>query len=161
MLYQKYKEKKIHYENELVENMKILDEIYYNENNALKCPKCNNVLFYIENKIIHMCPFNEDKIYEINEDLIRNKSEFICEINNIDNLCVKHKKEFLYYKDSNYFCSECLRENNSNDYLNLDFIILSKEEIDNFKQLINDSEDLLSDIKEMKENLIKKLREKL
>ena len=57
----------------------------------MKCPKWNNLLFYVENEYVHKCPFNENKIYEINEYFFRNKSnEFICDITNIDNKCIKN-----------------------------------------------------------------------
>ena len=159
MLYQKYEEKNVENGNGTYENIKVINEIYYDEKNVLKCPNCNNMIFYIENKMSHKCPFNQN-YFVIDEKDIKNKSnKFLCEINKIENLCVKHKKEFLYYKNSNYFCSECLRENNLKDYLILDFIRLSKEEINNFNQLIKDSEKLMEQIKEMNENYIKKLKE--
>ena len=109
-------------------------EIYYDKNNVLKCPNCNNLIFYVEDILIHECPI-KNKTYEIYEDKIKSKSnEFMCDINNIDFKCVKHQKDFLYYKDKNYYCSECLKENDFEDYLNRDIITLKKNEIDDFKK---------------------------
>ena len=30
--------------------------IYYDNKNVLKCPKCNNLIFYVENEYLHECP---------------------------------------------------------------------------------------------------------
>ena len=159
MLYQNIEEKEIKIE-ESVENMKISDnEIYYDKNNVIKCPKCNNLIFYIENYYIHKCPI-ANKSYEIYKGEITNKSnKLICNINNIDFKCVKHQKDFLYLKDSNYYCSECIKENNLEDYLNLDFITLTKNEIKDFNKIIIDSENILKEINVLNENYIKKIKE--
>ena len=158
MLFQKYYEEEIDYKNGVIDYIKFYDEIYYDRKNVLKCPKCNMVIFYIENEIIHKC--FENNIYEINEEMIKNKSnEFICKLNNIDNKCVIHEKELLYYKDSNYYCSLCLKEKNLIEYLNLEVISLSKDEINDFKKLIENSEKILEQIREENEKLIEKLIE--
>ena len=83
----------------------------------------------------------------------------MCNINNINFKCIKHQKDFLYYKNLNYYCSECLKESESEDYLNLDFITLSKNEIEEFKKIIIDSENIIKNLKLMNENYIKKIRE--
>jgi sulfur relay (sulfurtransferase) DsrC/TusE family protein len=83
----------------------------------------------------------------------------MCDINNIEFKCVKHQKDFLYFKDSNYYCSECLKENDFEDYLILDTITLSKKEIDDFKKIIKDSENILKEINIMNEKYIKKVKE--
>ena len=120
--------------------------IYYDNKNVLKCPTCNNLIFYVENKLTHECSI-ENKTYKIYEYEIKNKSnEFMCDINNIDFKCVNHQKDFLFYKDKNYYCSKCLKENNFEDYLNLDIITLSNNEIDDFKKLIIDSQNILKEI---------------
>ena len=116
MLFEKFKDINIDYENGYIENMKVYDDFYYDKDNLLRCPNCNNLLFFVKNKITHVCPNKDNKTFEIDESLIRNKSnEFICKIDNIDNKCATHKKEFQYYKDSNYYCSLCLREKNLKD----------------------------------------------
>ena len=140
--------------------MKIYDEFYYDKDNLLRCPNCNNVVFYVENEITHVCPNKESKSFEINESVIKNKSnEFLSKIDNIDNKCATHKKDFQYYKDSNYFCSLCIRGKNVEDYLNLDKIILSEKEIDEFNKLIKKSEDTIKRIEIKSKNFIKKLEE--
>ena len=53
-------------------------DIYYDNKNVLKCPKCNNLIFYVQydffdNDYKHECPI-ENKTYKIYEDEIRNKS---------------------------------------------------------------------------------------
>ncbi len=65
----------------------------------------------------------------------------------------------MYYKDSNYYCSLCIREKNIKDYLNLDLITLSNKEIDDFKKKIKDSEILMNKIKEINEKYIQNLLE--
>ena len=124
MLFQNYQEFEFSYPNGITDKMKVYDKFFYDDKNILKCPNCNNLIFYVENKIIHKCPFNNE-IYEINEDVIKcNSNKFKCDINKINNIiCVNHQKEFLYYKDSNYYCSLCLREKKLKDYLSLDLII--------------------------------------
>ena len=122
MLYQKFYEKQINYLYGLNQTIKIDNQFYYDKNKVFKCPKCNNLVFYVENKYVHKCPV-DNKTYKLNADDIRNKSnEFKCDISNINFKCKKHDKEFLYYKNSNYYCSECLEENNLEEYLILDFI---------------------------------------
>ena len=125
--------------------------IYYDNKNVLKCPKCNNLIFYVEEEYVHECSI-DNKTYNINQN-----EKFMCDINNIDFKCEKHQKDFLYYKNSNYYCSECIKENNSEDYLNLDFITLTKNEINDFNKIIIDSEHILADISIMKENYINKI----
>ena len=51
-------------------------------------------------------------------------------------MCVKHNKEFLYYNDSNYYCGECLRDKKLNNFLILDELTLSKDEIFNYENTI-------------------------
>ncbi len=135
MLYQRYFEDEIDYRNGIKEKINIYDKFYYDNKNVLKCSKCNNLIFYIKNRFIHKCPSN-NKTYEINMAFLKSDSnEFKCDINKIGNIiCVQHKKEFLYYKDSNYYCSLCIRKKNIKDYLNLELIILSNNEIDDFKK---------------------------
>ena len=118
-------------------------KIYYDNKNVLKCPKCNNLIFYVNEELIHKCPI-ENETFKIYEEEIRNKSnKFLCDINNIDFKCVNHQKDFLYFKDSNYYCSECIKESDSEDYLNLDFISLKQNEINDFNKIIIDSENIL------------------
>ena len=150
MLFQKYEQKSIDYRNGYVETMKVYDDFYYDKETLLHCPDCNNILFYVENYTEHDCP-NKGTRYIINK--------FVCKIDNIQNKCVIHQKEFQYYKDRNYYCSLCLKENKIKEYLNLDEIILSKEEIENFQQLILKSENVMEKIKEKSEKFIKKLKE--
>ena len=153
MLYQNYQERTIDYQNGFFKNINVYDKFYYDSKTVLKCSKCNNLIFYVENKINHRCPTDDDKIIEINEALIKsNSNKLKCDVNKIDNIiCVQHKKEFLYYKDSNYYCSLCIREKNIKDYLNLDLITLSNNEIDDFKKKIKDSEIIMTKIKEINE----------
>ena len=115
--------------------------IYYDEKKIIKCPYCNIILFYINNYWEHEC--SEKIIVFVNEIIDGKKNEFLCDINNIENKCIKHNKEFSYYKYSNYYCIECLKENNLNDFIKLEEIILSKEEKDNFCNLIKNFEDIL------------------
>ena len=70
-----------------------------------------------------------------------------------------HKKEFHYYKDGNYYCSTCVKGKDINEYLNLDQVMLSNNEIENFQQLILKSENVMKKIKEKSENFIKTLME--
>ena len=148
------------YENDCVETMKVYDDFYYDKESLLHCSDCNNILFYVENETAHVCPNKENETVEIDESLIKDKSnKFVCKIGNLQNKCANHKKEFQYYKDGNYYCSLCLREKKIKEYLNLDEIILSKEEIENFQQLILKSENVMKKIKEKSENFIKTLKE--
>ena len=169
MLFENYQEDKIEYksvlpnddyENDCVETMKVYDEFYYDKNYLLNCPDCNKIMFYVENESTHVCPNKEKSTIEIDESLIKDKSnKFVCKIDNIQNKCVIHQKEFQYDKDGNYYCSLCLREKKIKEYLNLDEIILSKEEIENFQQLILKSENVINKIKEKSDNFIKTLFE--
>ena len=135
MLYQKFYEREIDYLYGSNPTIKRLDHIYYDKNKVLKCPKCNNLIFYVEIEYVHKCPI-DNKTYELYEDDIRNKSnEFICDISNINFKCIKHETEFLYYKNSNYYCSECIKDNDLEDYLILDFITLSKKEKEEFEKI--------------------------
>ena len=154
MLFEKCVEKENIYNNGTIENIKDYHEFYYDEKKILKCPNCNNVIFYVKNEMIHKCPLKQNTIYKINEEMIKNKSnKFLCDFNNIDNKCVKHNNELLlYYKDSNYYCSECLRENNLSNYLNLDLITLPNNEINYRNNLIENSEKILNQAKEIFEN---------
>ena len=132
------------------------EKFYYDKNNIIKCPICNTMIFYINKKFIHDCLIMNETI-EINEKIIKEKENgFICDVNKIENTCVKHKKEFLYYKNTNYFCEECEKEK---DLLILDKITLSEDEINNFINLINEYENILINISEMHEKLIKDLKE--
>ena len=83
MLIQNYKQVSIDYRNGCVETMKVYDDFYYDKESLLHCPDCNNIWFYVENKSIHVCPNKEKKTVEINEELIKDKSnEFVCKIGN-------------------------------------------------------------------------------
>ena len=157
MLYQQFNEREINYKYGSYQTNKILDQIYYDKNKVLKCPKCNNLIFYVENYYDHKCPI-DNKTYVLDEYDIKDKSnEFKCDISNINFKCKKHDKEFLYYKNSNYYCSECLEENNLEDYLNLDFIKLSKKEKEEFKKIILESEKIMKEINLMNEKYVKRL----
>ena len=79
MLYQQFDEREINYKYGSNQTIKELDQIYYDKNKVLKCPKCNNLIFYVENKYVHKCPV-DNKTYELNADDFKNNSnEFICE----------------------------------------------------------------------------------
>lgn len=133
------------------------EDIYYDKNNIVKCPECNTLIFYINNSFSHKCLIKNNTI-EINEFNIKEKnSKFICDVNKIQDKW--HNNEFLYYKDSIYFCRKCAKEKNLNDnFLILDQISLSTEEINEFKYLINDYEKILLKIKELNEELINELK---
>ena len=157
MLYQQFDEREINYKYGSNLTIKKLDQIYYDKNKVLKCSKCNNLIFYVENKYVHECPI-DNKTYELNADDIRNNSnEFKCDISNINFKCKKHDKEFLYYKNSNYYCSECLEENKLEDYLILDFIKLSKKEKEEFEKIILESEKIMKEINLMNEKYVQRL----
>ena len=51
MLYQNFFQRTIKYNGlGIKKNIKISDnQIYYDKNKVLKCPKCNNLIFYVEN----------------------------------------------------------------------------------------------------------------
>ena len=55
MLFEKFDLRNIDYKNGYIENMKIYDEFYYDKDNLLKCPDCNNLVFFVENGITHLC----------------------------------------------------------------------------------------------------------
>ena len=78
-------------------------------------------------------------------------------ISNINFKCKKHDKEFLYYKNSNYYCSECVIENDLEDYLNLDFIKLSIKEKEEFEKMILESEKIMKEINLMNEKYVQRL----
>ena len=159
MLFEKIMLKEFNYQNGHIDTKKVYDNFYYDKDNLIRCPDCNNLIFYIENYTNHNCPIKDNYI-EINESIIKDKSnKFLCKIDNIENKCVIHKKEFKYYKNSNYYCSLCLEGNNIKDYLNLDEIILSKEEINKFKKLIEKCENEMKKIKIKCDNFIEKLKE--
>ena len=136
MIHQKYVESPpIDYKNGVVEKMNVYDNFYYDSKNVLKCPKCNNLIFYVENKFAHKCSSDNDEIIFDLGVIKSNSNEFKCDINKIGNvMCVKHKKEFSYYKDMNYYCSSCIKEKKLKDFLNLDFITLSNKEINDFEK---------------------------
>ena len=125
MLIEKFKEDEINYKNENIEKIKVYDDFCYDKNNLIRCSYCNNVIFYIENEIIHECPNKQSQSIKFDK--------LVCKINNIENKCINHQKEFQYYKNSNYYCSLCLKEKNIKDYLNLDEIKLFYQK----KKLIN------------------------
>ena len=134
------------------------EKFYYDKNNIIKCPKCNTMIFYINKKFFHECSIMNET-FEINENTIKDKNnKFICDVNKIENMCVEHKKEFLYYKNTNYYCEEC-EIVKYGDFLALDKIELSEEEINNFNNLINEYENILINISEINENLIKEIKE--
>ena len=92
MLFEKYEEKEISYdgdssddyENDHVENMKVHDEFYYDKENVLRCPDCNNIVFYVENKSTHVCPNKENNTVKIDESMIKDKgNKFVCKIGNL------------------------------------------------------------------------------
>ena len=104
-------------------------EIYYDDKNIINCIYCHIIIFYINNIWEHECSMKNNEKFIINETNIKN---FLCNINNINYECIKHNKEFFYYKNSNYYCDECLKENNLNNFIILEEIIISKEELNNF-----------------------------
>ena len=158
MLYQDFFKMEINYLYGSNQTIKICDQIYYDKNKVLKCPKCNNLIFYVENKYVHKCPV-DNKTYKLNYyDIENNSNEFKCDISNINFKCKKHDKEFLYYKKSNYYCSECLlEENDLEDYLNLDFIKLSNKEKEEFEKIILESEKIMKEINLMNEKYVQRL----
>ena len=157
MLYQQFDEKEINYKYGSNQTIKKLDQIYYDKNKVLKCPKCNNLVFYVENEYVHKCPVDNQTHEFYADDFKNNSNEFKCDISNINFKCKKHDKEFLYYKNSNYYCSECLEENDLEDYLNLDFIKLSKKEKEEFEKIILESEKIMKEINLMNEKYVKRL----
>ena len=132
----------------------------YDKENIIRCPYCNTIIFYINKIFEHKCPMKNEKNFEIDINTIRDeKSNFLCNVNQIENKCIKHNKDFLYYNESNYYCNECLKENKIENYVNLNEITLSTEEINNFETLIKNCEDYLSKIKDFNTKLIEKLKE--
>jgi Zn finger protein HypA/HybF involved in hydrogenase expression len=123
----------------LIENEK-QNEFYSKEDKIIKCPHCNYQQFYVKNKSLHKCNItNED--YEIDESFVKKNEKFLCDIKDVENKCIKHREEFIYFKDNNYFCEKCKEERT-----NLDNIIelkkISEEEKSEFKMTIEKSEDI-------------------
>ena len=122
----------------LIENEKD-NEFYYKEDKIIKCPHCNYKQFYVKNKTLHKCNItNED--YEINENFIKNNENFLCDIKDVDNKCIKHGEEFLYFKDNNYFCKKCKEGKNLDNIIELKKI--SEEEKNEYKKTIEKSENI-------------------
>ena len=70
------------------------ENVIYDSENVIKCERCNNVIFYIENEMYHVCPYKENEKVKIDESVIRNKSnKLLCKIDKIENVCVNHEKE--------------------------------------------------------------------
>ena len=135
------------------------NDIFYDDKKFIRCPYCNYAIFYLNEEYEHDCPINEQK-FHFNHNYFKNKDNiFIPDINVIQNKCVKHNKEFLYYKDSNYYCGECLRDKKLNYFLILDELTLSKDEIFNYENTIKAIENTLLKIKETSERFIKDLKE--
>ena len=96
------------------------NDLFYDKENIFRCPDCNNIKFYIDNEFWHKCPINNKEI-KITFDIIKNKeNKFKSKINQIENKCIEHQREFSYYKDGNYYCGQCIREKNIKNYLILD-----------------------------------------
>jgi hypothetical protein len=133
-------------------------EIYYDDKNIIKCPYCNIIIFYIYNSWEHECFMKNNEKFIINEKVVKNKvneaNEFFCNIEKINDKCIKHNNEFCYYKNSKYYCNECLMEKNLNDFIILEKITISKEELNDFFDLIKKFENILSEIKKINEDLI-------
>ena len=135
------------------------NDIFYDDKNLIRCPYCNYSIFYLNEEFEHFCPINNQK-FHFNHNYFKNKdNEFISEVNVIKNMCVKHNKEFLYYKDSNYYCGECLRDKKLNNFLILDELTLSKDEIFNYENTIKAIENAFIKIKATSERFIKSLKE--
>ena len=80
------------------------EDIYYKEKKIIKCPNCNNKIFFINKSINHKCLMKENETFNIDEPEIKaEKNEFLCDVDNIEFNCKKHNKEFTYYRDSNFF----------------------------------------------------------
>ena len=104
---------------------KYTKNLIYDEENIIKCNYCNFKLFYINQFYEHKCLMKNEETFIIDENVIKDKkSNFLCNVNQIENKCVKHNEEFLYYKDSNYYCKKCIEEKNLENYVNLNEIIL-------------------------------------
>ena len=141
---------KYNFENENIVKIPHEEILFYDNNNIIRCPNCNNIIFFIVNYYYHKCPNKEKESFEINKNIIKNqKNKFLCnKIYEIGNKCLKHNCEFLYYKKSNYYCSKCLIEKKIKNFLILDEIVLSEEEINNFTKLIKECENILLNSKE-------------
>ena len=61
MLYHNLKQEEIDYENGTIEKMKVYENVIYDSENVIKCERCNNVIFYIENEMYHVCPYKENE----------------------------------------------------------------------------------------------------
>ena len=129
--------------------------IYYDDDkNIIKCPHCNIILFYINNNWEHECSM---KINILVDEIIKGKkNEFLCNINKIENKCAKHNEEFSCYKNSNYYCDKCLDEKDIENFLILDEIELSKDEINDFNNLIKKFENILSEVEKINKQLLTK-----
>ena len=131
-------------------------KFFYHPQYIVKCPYCNIIIFYIYDYWEHNCLKTNQK-YIINEN---NIEKFLFDITKLDNksvnTCNKHNKIFAYYKNSNYYCDECLNENNLNDFIILDEIKLQENEINDFKNLIEIFNNILLEVKKINENLILK-----
>ena len=140
---------------------KYTKNLIYDEENIIKCNYCNFKLFYINQFYEHKCPMKNEETFIIDENVIKDKqSNFLCNVNQIENKCVKHNEEFLYYKDSNYYCKKCIEEKNLENYVNLNEIILSKEEENNFKILLDEIKKNYNEIKQLYLKYIDSLKEK-
>ena len=145
--------------------------LYYNEskknfiydgNYIIKCPNCNAIFFYINTIYVHKCPMKNNQIFTIDENIIKNKqTNFLCDVNKIENKCAEHNLAFLYYNESNYYCKICLKEKEKKfkKYVKLNEIIISKEEKNNFENLIKSIEIKFNEANKLYFEFIKKLKE--
>ena len=140
MLFVNFYNEIIKYNNENITKIPHEKIFFYDIENVIKCPNCNNIIFFIVNNYYHKCLIKEEESFEVNKNI---NKKFLCNINKIENKCAKHNCEFLYYKELNYYYSSCLKEKKIKNFLVLDEIVLSEEEINNFKILINDCENIL------------------
>ena len=133
-------------------------EIFYDDKNIINCPYCNIIIFYVNNSCEHECFMKNNEKFVINETNFKN---FLCNINKINNKCIKHNNNFYYYKNSNYYCNKCLEEKkNLNDFIILENIKISNKEINNFFDLIKKFENILAKINNINEDLILKTEKK-
>ena len=119
----------------------------------MKCPYCNIIIFYINDYFEHYCSLKNNEKFIINKE---NIDIFLCDINEIENKCMVHKQEFTYYKNSIYYCDKCLKEKNLSDlsdFIKLEEIKLQNEEINDYKKLIENFENILTEVKEINEEL--------
>ena len=151
MLFINFYNEIIKYNNENITKIPHEKIFFYDKENVIKCPNCNNIIIFIVNNYYHKCLIKEEESFEINKNITKN---LLCNMNKIENKCAKHNCEFLYYKELNYYCSSCLKEKKIKNFLVLDEIVLSEEEINNFKILINDCENILLKSKKIYKNLI-------